>query len=676
MAFSAALALNVTGHLVGTALYAMLVGLVVAPPPGAARPVQGPWWAVANRLTLLTGVLGVTWNVGALVAALFTLSDATPPAALLVLAYGALGCLPAVVVHSVVRATPRITPRVGRTLRWCAYAVVSGAAVRHLVAAASGGAVPDPSALLWVTVGATILLLLLLIATRATADGRRLWIVGLAVFAVSGFHLTGHDGRDTWWTALVGHHASLPLAIAILQQEYRFAFADLFVKRALAMLLLATGLLVAWAAAASVLPLDRVRLDDAVTFAVLLGLWLSTSLLYPWVRRSTDRFVDACILRRANASRERDALAAALTDCDTEAGVLQVLDTALRRTFDAHHVDSSLVAVDDALGVGAGGRVVFVPPFPSVAPHARRDGAALIVVPTVHPPRHVIALGTLQHGRRLWSDDLDLLETVAYLAARRIDAVRDEQRRLRQAVRDQELGRLATEAELRAVRAQLHPHFLFNALNTIHYLIEASPARAGQVLMELTGLLRGVLRRSADEFSTLGEEIELVRSYLAIEQARFEARLGVDIDVAASLHGIVLPSLLLQPLVENAVRHGIGPARRGGRVRVTAALAPTGDVLDLQVEDSGVGGASDAFTRDGGVGLASVRRRLALHYGDAAGMTVQSRPGSGTTVRLALPITDGARLARPAPAPGVASTGALDREPGASVSVVSASASH
>jgi len=287
----------------------------------------------------------------------------------------------------------------------------------------------------------------------------------------------------------------------------------------------------------------------------------------------------------------------------------------------------------------AQGGVVFVPPFPPFASSARPGDAVLILVPTVRSPCHGVTVGDLQHGRRVWSDDLELIESMAHVAARRIDELRDEQRRLQQAVREQEVGRLATEAELRAVRAQLHPHFLFNALNTVRYLIDTSPERAGQVLMELTGVLRSVLRRSSDEFSTLGEELEIVRAYLAIEEARFEARLQVDIDVAGDLHGVLLPSLLLQPLVENAVRHGIAPSRRGGRVRVLATLDEAADSIELRVEDTGIGAAPGAFTRAGGVGLASVERRLALHYGTQGVMSVRSTPGGGTTVRLVLPVS-------------------------------------
>ncbi len=154
-------------------------------------------------------------------------------------------------------------------------------------------------------------------------------------------------------------------------------------------------------------------------------------------------------------------------------------------------------------------------------------------------------------------------------------------------------SQLASEAELRALRAQIHPHFLFNALTTIGYLIQAAPEKALSTLMRLSGLLRSVLR-SSPEFSTLGEELAIIAAYLDIESARFEDRLFVTIDVSEKLREIKIPALLLQPLVENAIKHGISESGAGGEVRISAELiggeTPTAS-LRLVVKDTGVGGS-------------------------------------------------------------------------------------
>jgi sensor histidine kinase YesM len=164
-------------------------------------------------------------------------------------------------------------------------------------------------------------------------------------------------------------------------------------------------------------------------------------------------------------------------------------------------------------------------------------------------------------------------------------------------------------------------------------------------LMRLTTLLRAVLR-SEGEYTTLGREIEVVECYLDIEQARFEHRLGVRIEVADRLRTISIPPLVLQPLVENAVKHGIAPQRLGGEVAVCARLDGGTDnpQLAITVSDTGAGASSEAFRRgrELGVGLRNVERRLDCQYGKAASVSIQSAVGGGTSVEIRLPITSGA----------------------------------
>jgi LytS/YehU family sensor histidine kinase len=257
-------------------------------------------------------------------------------------------------------------------------------------------------------------------------------------------------------------------------------------------------------------------------------------------------------------------------------------------------------------------------------------------------------LGPLTGGRRLLSDDLALAESAAFMAGRRLDALRVADERFAATLREQQISRLATEAELRALRAQLNPHFLFNALTTIGYLIQTAPTRAHATLLRLTSLLRGVLRRTTSEFASLGEEVELVQAYLEIEEARFEERLRVRIDVPSELRPLRVPSLLLQPIVENAVKHGIAPLAAGGDVEIVARLAPAPDAPDpartgtlhLVVRDTGIGTSPAAATAPRqGLGIASVERRLRTHYGERARLTIAGVPEAGTRVEIVLPVT-------------------------------------
>jgi two-component system LytT family sensor kinase/two-component system sensor histidine kinase LytS len=237
------------------------------------------------------------------------------------------------------------------------------------------------------------------------------------------------------------------------------------------------------------------------------------------------------------------------------------------------------------------------------------------------------------------SDEIEMLEAVSRLAARRIDALRVSHERCEQEFREQEFAKLATEAQLSALRAQINPHFLFNALTTIGYLIQTSPEKAFSTLMQLTKLLRGVLR-STGEFCTLGEEIKLIENYLDIEKTRFEERLSVRIEVPKELEKMRVPSLILQPLVENAIKHGISENKNGGEVKISAELEnESGEIfIKLSVFDSGAGKTAGNTINSNGVGLKNIRERLQSYYGKTANLSVEKDFENRTRAEIKLPV--------------------------------------
>jgi two-component system LytT family sensor kinase len=258
-----------------------------------------------------------------------------------------------------------------------------------------------------------------------------------------------------------------------------------------------------------------------------------------------------------------------------------------------------------------------------------------VAIWTAEPPHYVLTIGQLAGGRRLLSDDVAMLERVAVVLARRIDALRLTGERYERMLQEREMRTLATEAELRALRAQINPHFLFNALTTIGYLIQQTPSRALKTLLDLTTLLRSVLR-SEGEFTTLGRERELIDCYLRIERERFEERLDFTLDIPEHLHQLSVPSLIVQPLVENAVKHGIAGARGGGSVTVTATLAD-----DLRIVVRNTGAPFRAGRPSGpGVGIENVTRRLQHYYGADASLSVASAGDGATVAELRLPVVD------------------------------------
>mgnify|MGYP002784536025 CR=1 FL=1 len=203
--------------------------------------------------------------------------------------------------------------------------------------------------------------------------------------------------------------------------------------------------------------------------------------------------------------------------------------------------------------------------------------------------------------------------------------------------RERELRHLNTQMELAALRAQLNPHFLFNALNTVNALVGADPDEARRVLEMLSDLLRYTLESDKREMVSLQEELDFVQKYLSIEQARFGKRLQYYIEVDDTLFGALIPPMLLQPLVENAVKHGISPKASGGEVRVSIVRDKTGKDLEIEVHDNGVGIQPNSHAQSTGIGLANVNSRLQKLFGEHLSFDVHDNK-NGVSVRFSLPL--------------------------------------
>jgi two-component system LytT family sensor kinase len=635
----AASLVNVTGFVAGTALYAMLLVMVVRPRTASQEGRSG-----IDSLLVMTALLGLAWNLEAFVSNGLRDFGVSPlPRLAQAVAFASLGFLPAVVVHSVLRAgLSRLTSPAALVQVVGAYALSGCAALIQIGSALQGSEVPASPGLQILTIGFSALIIPLAIVTRRQPGARRaLWMTALAVFAVSALHLGQQERLQlSWPVELIGHHASLPLALSILYQEYPFALADVFLKRALTLVALMTTALIAYVAMESAGLLAATRDGGTVPVLLFLGVSLGAALLYPALLRGSTWFVDSVVLRRVDYDLLRARIARRLGEAATASAALDAVCQAIGPALNATSVRwQETSSHTDTEGLA----VVDVP---------SRGISANVTVPTTDHPRFSILVHDLRGGRRLLSDDIAMLESAAQLLARRIDAIRIERERYERSLHEQEIRRLASEAELRALRAQINPHFLFNALTTIGHLIDAAPDRALTMLLRLTELLRRVLR-SDGEMSTLGAELSLVAAYLDIEQARFEERLSVEIDVPPALHSAVFPALLIQPLVENAIKHGIAPFRRRGRLVLRARLEPpsaaTG-ALVVTVQDSGPGlrdGTGGMHGRHG-VGLKNIEERLARAYGDAGTLRLTSSSGTGTIAELRLPFTPSAQKGIPA----------------------------
>lgn len=194
------------------------------------------------------------------------------------------------------------------------------------------------------------------------------------------------------------------------------------------------------------------------------------------------------------------------------------------------------------------------------------------------------------------------------------------------------------QAELQVLKMQLHPHFFFNTLNALSALIYRSPKDADRMITQLGDLFRVALREDKAQEISLAEELEFLKTFLRIHQTLMGNRLEVRLKIEPETLSALVPNLILQPLVENSIRHGIAPLEQGGRIEIDAELK--NERLVLQVRDSGVGHRARKLQNNSGVGLANTRARLKNLYGAAHLFEIAALPGEGTVVRIELPFQE------------------------------------
>jgi two-component system LytT family sensor kinase len=217
----------------------------------------------------------------------------------------------------------------------------------------------------------------------------------------------------------------------------------------------------------------------------------------------------------------------------------------------------------------------------------------------------------------------------------------------------EEQSRLLMEARLDALQRQINPHFLFNTLNSIASLVRSQPELAREMIVKLANILR-VLLKHREAFVPFSEELAFTDDYLDIEVVRFGEKLRVVKDIAEDTLPVVVPSMLLQPLIENSIKHGLEPRIGGGTVTLRSRILSDGRLL-LEVEDDGIGmeadSSSDLTSPSGesiwvgagngtGIGMRNVRERMEVLYGNQAQVEIVSRPGRGTKVTLVMPVLE------------------------------------
>ena len=200
----------------------------------------------------------------------------------------------------------------------------------------------------------------------------------------------------------------------------------------------------------------------------------------------------------------------------------------------------------------------------------------------------------------------------------------------------EEQKRLLVEARMAALTSQINPHFLFNTLNSVSSLIRTDPDQARLMVVKLSKVLRRLLRKH-ENFNPLREELSFIEDYLSIELIRFGEKLRFERDVAEDTLDMLVPSMLLQPLVENSIKHGLSSKVEGGTIRVAARRSAS--KVHLMVEDDGVGIPESELGAllQRGIGVSNVHERLEVLFGNDYRMWVESRPGEGTRIQIEIP---------------------------------------
>jgi len=590
------LLVNTLGHAAGVLIFGIFLFLLIQ--DRAARRLRG------STKSMLAAALALVWNLASLLVlgmGARTGSDT--------IAFSVLSLLPAVLFDLCLAGRHRLLMLAGYGLSAVAIALHAMELFRH-------DALYHRWGLNLITAGFVALTCIAAGAVwrdanlRAAAP-RLVGTMSLFLLAISFVHFGEGHAQQVWSRELAFHHAAIPLALLVLLQDYRFVLLDAFL-RFLANVLLAALFVSGGAAVWRLDPMHGTPapFDQAL---LLIGACLLL-IVFALLRARVQAALTRLVFRRK----------------DVEA-LLRNLKQVVRE--EQAYVESAAAQLGEFMGAQAtfanGTPLEGVDPRrPMLVSEFSRRRAELeaqgveVVVPLRLPSRgtRYVLLGRRSGGRRYLSEDLAALSRAASVIVEQVEQFRES-----------EMRRLVAQAELRALQSQIHPHFLFNALNALYGIIPKEAKGARETVLNLADIFRYFLE-TRKTFLPLERELHIVKAYLEIERLRLGKKLRTEIDVTPEALGTPIPVLSIQPLVENAVKHGIAPLPQGGLVRIEARQTASG-TLEIRVCDTGSGFAQPGA---GGIGLENVARRLELCYGPETRLDIESGSG-GTTVSFAIP---------------------------------------
>lgn len=601
------LLVNTLGHSAGVLIFGIFLYLLVQDRSARHLP--------ASRKAMLAALLALIWNLASLIV-LGTSPDGALSRVTAGVGFSVLSLLPALLFDLCLPDRLRVLVRLG-------YALSGVTIVLHVTELFRENANSHRLGLTLISAGFGALTCVAAVGMFASREryrgaktSRLVGTMSLFLLAMSFVHLRSAHVTQVWSRELAFHHAAIPLAMLVLLQDYRFVLVDAFL-RFLANIFLAalftTAAVAAWRS--KLVPSPATPFGEALLLAGLCLLFVVFAILRSTVQRLLTRLVfrrpdlDALIEDLKMPVRDEGAyLAAAARRIGEFMGAEAVVSN-----------DASLAEIDLR-------RPAVVSELPPLRRHADVEAIVPIRIPA-SGAQHIL-LGRRSGGRRYLSEDLQSLARAAGHIVEQVEQYRES-----------EMRRLVAQAELRALQSQIHPHFLFNALNTLYGIIPREAKGARETVLNLADIFRYFLE-TEKTFLPLEEELHIVKAYLEVERLRLGDKLRTEIVVEPQAATTPIPILSIQPLVENAVKHGIAPKPEGGLVRLVAFV--DNGSLRVSVSDTGTGFRAKSKSGEGpGVGLDNVRRRLQLCYGAAARLEVQTGD-RGTAVSFLVPAASAA----------------------------------
>ncbi|HLX44883.1 MAG TPA: histidine kinase [Bryobacteraceae bacterium] len=608
------LLVNTLGHSAGVLIFGIFLYLLVQ--DRAARRLRG------SAKSMLAAALALLWNLASLVALATNSAPSTFNNVSAALAFSVLSLLPAVLFDLCLQDRFRVLVGMGYGL--------SAVTIGFHIAELFGGSLQNHRlGLALIPIGYGTLTCVAVIGVFASRDQNRrattsrlVGSMSLFLLAMSFAHLRSEPATQIWSHELAFHHAAIPLALLVLLTDYRFILLDAFLRFLANLLLAAVFTFAAVEVWRTGFPN---RPSTPFSQALLLSGFCFSLILFAMLRTRVQNLLTRLVFRRPDRDALIEKLKAPVRD---EPAYLAL---AARQIGEFMGADASVIDDPRLLELDLR-RPALVSELPRHHPGLEAQRVE-VIVPLRLPSggSHHVLLGRRSGGRRYLSEDLQALGRAAGQVVEQVEHYRESETR-----------RLVAQAELRALQSQIHPHFLFNALNTLYGIIPREAKGARETVLNLSDIFRYFLE-TKKSFLPLEEELHIIKAYLEVERLRLGDKLHTEIEVEPEALTIPIPILSIQPLVENAVKHAISPKPGGGLVRLEARLDARGG-LRVTVTDTGNGFKRQRESKSG-VGLENVTRRLQLCYGPEAQLEIQSnQDGSSVSFLIPSPVASAARV--------------------------------